>query len=148
MKVSLTTFCLALLVLFLPAPAAAATPLADSLARRVHHIGVRALDAVEASPSQRRSVEAAASRLAASLRTLQSEALSLGSDMREVWTGPTVAPGDVEDLRARSVDLLGVASQPVAAFVVETGQVLTQDQRRALASAAAAEVRRLSRRLR
>lgn len=148
---------LALLCQALPAtaaePAVASRPAAVStlpgtLARKAHRVGVRALDAVDASPSQRRAVEASAARMFASLDALQNEAVSLASDAVEIWTAPHVEGEAVEDLRASTVDLLGAASFPAATFVLEVGQVLTQDQRRALAAAAESELRRLSRRIR
>lgn len=135
------------------APGVSAGPVAvtarsGDLARKVYRLGVRALDEVDASPAQRRAVEASATRLVASLKTLQEEALSLTSDAAEIWTAPQVKADAVEDLRASTVDLLGAASRPAATFVVEVGQALTQDQRRALAAAAESELHRLVRRIR
>lgn len=97
-----------------------------------YRIGARALDAVDASPQQRRAVEAAGTRLATSLRPMAQDCESLALDLAQAWTAPTIDPQAVEDLRIDTISVLDAASTPVGTFVVEAGNVLTQAQRETL----------------
>jgi len=106
-----------------------------------YRIGTRALDAVDASPQQRRAVEDAGARLAASLRPIAQDCEALALDLAQTWTAPTIEPQAVEDLRSDTISVLDAASTPVSTFVVEAGNVLTQAQREALLDEAAAYLR-------
>lgn len=135
----------ALALLTLSAPAHAADASLEAIYQRAasagYRIGVRALDAVDASPQQRRAVEDAGARLAASLRPIAQDCESLALDLAQVWTAPTIEPQAVEDLRSDTISVLDAASTPLSTFVVEAGNVLTQAQRAALLDEAAAHLR-------
>ena len=110
-----------------------------------YRIGVQALDAVNASPQQRRAVEDAGAHLAASLRPIAQDCASLASDMALVWTAPTVESQAVEELRSEAISILDAAATPMGTFVVEAGNVLTQAQREALLDEAIASLRERAR---
>lgn len=120
----------------------------DGVARRGYRVGVRALDAVDATPRQRRAVESAGLTLLTSLRTLDDETLAFARGAVDAWTAEEVDPAAVDDLRADAVELVDAASRPAATFVVEVGEVLTREQRAELVDVAASQARRLARRLR
>jgi hypothetical protein len=122
--------------------AQAATPSLEEdyqqAARAGFRLGVQALDAVDASPQQRRAVERLGHSLASSLRPLAQDCEVLARDMAQAWVSPTVERQVVEDLRHDTIAALDAASEPVAAFLVDAGDVLTQEQRQALLDAAVA----------
>ena len=104
-------------------------------------LGVQALDAVDASPQQRRAVERLGHSLASGLRPLAQDCEALARDMAQAWVSPTVERQVVEDLRHDTIAALDAASEPVATFLVDAGNVLTQEQRQTLLDAAVARVR-------
>ena len=83
-------------------------------------------------------MEEAGVRLGASLRPLAQDCENLAGDMARVWVAPTIEQQAVEGLRQETVSILDAASTPVATFVVEAGNVLTQAQRETLLDEAVA----------
>ena len=132
-----------LAALMLLGQAHASSPLEDSYqkaARTGFRLGVQALDAVDASQQQRRAVERLGQELSFSLRPLVQDCEDLARDLAQAWLSPTVERQRVEELRHDTVAVLDAASEPVATFVVDAGNVLTQEQRQTLLDKAIAYV--------
>ena len=99
------------------------------------------MDAVDATPQQRRAVEDAGTQLARELRPLTTECEALVDGMVATWVAPTIEAEAVESLRQDTLSLIDAASSPVATFVVEAGNALTAEQRQALLDTAAEAIR-------
>lgn len=118
--------------LALPVSSARADAFED-LSRRAYRVGVAALDAVDATPAQRRAVASAGSRLAHHLAPFEDDVRDWAHDAHAVWVAPTVDREAVEAVRVDAVELVDAASVGGVDFVVDVAEVLTPAQREALA---------------
>ena len=119
---------------------AAALPLSDAradgwhdLSRKSYRLGVVALDAVNATPAQRRAISKSARALAQRLAPLEREALDWGRAAHDAWVADTVSRDSVESVRVQGVELVDATSAETVDFVVEVAEVLTPQQRADLA---------------
>ena len=117
----------------------------DDVARRGYRLGVAALDAVDATPEQRRQVRDAASDLYHRLQPFEADVRALARDAHRVWVAEEVERDAVEAVRVETVGLLDEMSVETVDFVVDVADTLTAEQRRELARHARARVKRLVR---
>ncbi len=115
----------------------------DRIERKVYRLGVAALDAVDATPAQRRAIQDIAARAAVRLAPYEVDATNIFQDAHRAWTAQTVQRTDVEAVRVDAIELLDHASADSVDFVVEAAKVLTPAQRRELARAAREHAARL-----
>jgi len=115
----------------------------DRIERKVYRLGVAALDAVDATPSQRRAIQDIAARAALKLAPYEADAANIFRDAHRAWTAQTVQRAEVEAVRVDAIELLDHASADSVDFVVEAAEVLTPAQRRELARAAGKHAARL-----
>ena len=129
------------LLIALTAPVlAAAIPLSEAradgmhdLSRKSYRLGVAALDAVDATPAQRRAISDAAKSLGHRLAPLEKEAVAWGRSAHKAWVADTVTRASVESVRVQGVELVDATSAETVDFVVEVARVLTPEQRADLA---------------
>lgn len=116
-------------------PAAEAST-ADRLERKVYRLGVAALDAVDATPAQRKAILAVGRRAETRLAPYVDDFADVLRDAKDAWTAPTVTRGEVEAVRVDTITLLDQASADSVDLVVEAANVLTPAQRRQMLQAA------------
>lgn len=113
------------------------------LERKAYRLGVAALDAVDATPAQRRAMFDIGRRAQVKLAPYHGDLIDIISDGRDAWTAQTVTREEVESVRVDTITLLDNASADSVDFVVEAANVLTPEQRRELAHAARRRAARL-----
>ncbi len=133
---------LAVAAVSLPLARAEASPL-DDLARQSYRLGVAALDAIDATPSQRKAVASAAKRLQTRLGPFEADARDLARSAHQVWVADVVTREAVEAVRVDSVELIDDTSAETVDFVVDVARTLTPQQRAELARKARNTVRDL-----
>lgn len=108
-------------------PAAQAEPGADMGfgARRLEKL----LDKVNATPAQRSQIEGIWSNLRPQLVANHQQHMTLHQQMVAAFTGPTVNPAQIEQLRQQQMSLENQRSQVFTQGLVQTAQVLSQAQR-------------------
>jgi len=124
------------------APSAEASTL-DRIERKAWRLGVAALDAVDATPAQRRAILDIGARARVTLAPYEADVVDLLHDAWDTWNARTVSRVDVEAVRVDTITLLDQASADSVDFVVEAAEVLTPAQRRELAQAARRRAARL-----
>ena len=120
-----------LVSLALPLSAAHADAV-DDLSRRAYRVGVAALDAVDATPAQRRAVAAAARDLGHRLAPFETDLRGWVRSVRDTWLSDRVERAEVEAVRVEGVALVDDQSAETVDFVVDTASALTPEQRHAL----------------
>lgn len=93
----------------------------------------RALDAVNATPEQEERIWAIIDDVRAELRPLMREFRHTREAIVEIIGAETIDPAAAETLRAERIGALDEASRRVTAALIEAAEVLTPDQRAALA---------------
>jgi len=116
----------------LPVSTARADTMND-LARSSYRLGVAALDAVDATPAQRRAVSDAARDLGARLAPHEADVRQWATSAHRAFVADTVDRASVEAVRVEGVKLVEVLSEESVDFVVDVAETLTVEQRRALA---------------
>lgn len=105
----------------------------DDLSRATWRLGVSALDAVDATPAQRRAVANAARSLGHRLAPYEDDAIDWARALHRAWTADVVTRPAVEDVRVKGVELLDATSAEAVDFVVDVAGTLTPQQRAELA---------------
>ena len=103
------------------------------LSRQTYRLGVAALDAVDATPAQRRAISQSARDLGQRLAPLEKDAVAWGRAAHDAWVADTVRRDAVEAVRVQGVELVDATSAEAVDFVVEVAAVLTPQQRAELA---------------
>ncbi len=114
----------------------------DDLSRQTWRLGVAALDAVDATPAQRRAVSGAARALGKRLAPYEQDAVDWLQSAHRLVVSERVEREAVEAVRADGVQLIDDLSVPAVDFVVEVADTLTVQQRRELVRLAGRQVER------
>ena len=114
----------------------------DDLSRQTWRLGVAALDAVDATPAQRRAVSDAARVLGKRLAPYEQDAVDWLQSAHRLVVAERVEREAVEAVRADGVQLIDDLSVPAVDFVVEVADTLTVQQRRELVRLAGRQVER------
>ncbi len=109
----------------------------------VYRWGVAAMDAVDATPAQRRAMKDVGRRAYRRLAPHRAEVAEFGEQVVRVWTAPTVTRESVEEVRVDGVALADALSVEAADIVVDAAAVLTVSQRKTLVKEAYAQANRL-----
>ena len=95
-------------------------------ARRLEHL----LDKVNATPAQRSQIEGIWNNLRPQMQANRAQHMALHEQMAAAFTAPTVNAAQIEQLRQQSMSIADKRSQLFTQGLVQTAQVLTQDQRK------------------
>ena len=95
-------------------------------ARRLQHL----LDKVNATPAQRTQIEGIWNGLRPQMKINHERHMALHQQMAAAFTAPTVNAAQIEQLRQQSMSIADQRSQLLTQGLVQTAQVLSQDQRR------------------
>jgi Spy/CpxP family protein refolding chaperone len=95
-------------------------------ARRLEHL----LDKVNATPAQRTQIEGIWNNLRPQMKANHQQHMALHQQMAAAFTAPTVNAAQIEQLRQQSMTLADKRSQLFTQGLVQTAQVLSQDQRK------------------
>lgn len=95
-------------------------------ARRLEHL----LDKVNATPAQRSQIEGIWNNLRPQMKANHEQHMALHQQMAAAFTAPTVNPTQIEQLRRQSMSIADKRSQLFTQGLVQTAQVLSQDQRK------------------
>jgi Spy/CpxP family protein refolding chaperone len=90
----------------------------------------RLLDKVNATPAQRSQIQGIWANLKPQLKANRQQRMALHRQMASAFTAPTVDASQIEQLRQQSMQLADSQSQLFTQGLVQTAQVLTQDQRK------------------
>ena len=95
-------------------------------ARRLEHL----LDKVNATPAQRTQIEGIWNNLRPQMKANGQQHRALHQQMAAAFTAPTVNAAQIEQLRQQFMTLADKRSQLFTQGLVQTAQVLSQDQRK------------------
>jgi len=95
-------------------------------ARRLEHL----LDRVNATPAQRSQIEGIWNSLRPQMKANHQQHMALHQQMAAAFTAPAVNAAQIEQLRRQSMSIADQRSQLFTQGLVQTAQVLTQDQRK------------------
>ncbi|HVV17183.1 MAG TPA: Spy/CpxP family protein refolding chaperone [Polyangia bacterium] len=95
-------------------------------ARRLEHL----LDKVNATPAQRSQIEAIWNNLRPQMKANHEQHMGLHQQMAAAFTAPTINAAQIEQLRRQSMAIADKRSQLFTQGLVQTAEVLTQDQRK------------------
>jgi Spy/CpxP family protein refolding chaperone len=90
----------------------------------------RLLDKVNATPAQRTQIEGIWNNLRPQMKANHEQHMAVHQQMAAAFTAPTVDAGQIEQLRRQSMSIADKRSQLFTQGLVQTAQVLTQDQRK------------------
>ena len=92
----------------------------------------RMLDQVNATDSQRTAIKAIFARVVEEMRPIHQQHQTLHHDIATALSAEAVDPAAVENLRKQIAPLVDRASQVFTRAILDAGQVLTPEQRKAL----------------
>ncbi len=105
-------------------------------------LGDRALDAVDATPAQRRAVVDRANEVVATLAPHEAAVRRWAGELERALTAETVSPAETEALRRRGLALADAMSADTVASLTDMANVLDAGQRQALLRLARREAAR------